>query len=113
MMLRILGSLAMMVTLLGFFSFSRNVSLQNAAARQGDQELAAGFGDNANEAFLAGLVFGGMTLALWIASFLVPRRSTSPQPRLFRCPFCNATISQQEVSNGWCEGCGKRLPLFR
>jgi uncharacterized RDD family membrane protein YckC len=26
------------------------------------------------------------------------------------CPFCNAGLQSQEVADGWCETCGKKLP---
>jgi hypothetical protein len=110
-MLRILGSVSMIGSMFCFWSWYQNLGDMSAADGQGDHKLAALFADNATEAFQAGSVFGGMTLALWIGSFLVRRRSTASQPRLVRCPSCNATVSQQEVSDGWCEGCGKRLPF--
>lgn len=28
------------------------------------------------------------------------------------CPFCNAVVPPEEVAEGWCENCGKRLPTF-
>jgi len=28
------------------------------------------------------------------------------------CPFCNAGLPPQEVVEGWCEACGKKLPPF-
>lgn len=28
------------------------------------------------------------------------------------CPFCNASLPPQEVIEGWCETCGKKLPPF-
>ena len=61
---RILGSLSMVGTMYCFTFWNGNLGLQEAADRQGDHELAAGFADNTTEAFQAGLVFGGLTLAL-------------------------------------------------
>jgi uncharacterized protein YjeT (DUF2065 family) len=29
----------------------------------------------------------------------------------FRCPVCDASLPRQEAADGWCESCGKRLPL--
>lgn len=28
------------------------------------------------------------------------------------CPVCNASLPPQEVIDGWCETCGKKLPLY-
>lgn len=28
------------------------------------------------------------------------------------CPHCNVTFSQEEVADGWCEGCGKKIPDY-
>jgi hypothetical protein len=28
----------------------------------------------------------------------------------FRCHHCDATPTEREMSDGWCDACGKRLP---
>jgi len=74
-LLRILGSLAIVLALLCFGSWNRNLQLEEAATRQGDEELAAGFADNAMAASQAGFVFGGTSVSLWVVSFFIRRRS--------------------------------------
>lgn len=37
----------------------------------------------------------------------VPRARPPSGPA---CPHCNAPLSQQEIDEGWCESCGKKLP---
>ena len=29
-----------------------------------------------------------------------------------KCPYCDATLPAQEIANGWCENCGKKIPRF-
>jgi hypothetical protein len=29
-----------------------------------------------------------------------------------KCPACDALLQPQEITDGWCESCGKRLPAF-
>src|SRR5947209_1953428 len=29
-----------------------------------------------------------------------------------QCPSCEATLSQGELTDGWCETCGKKIPLW-
>ena len=35
----------------------------------------------------------------------------SSNPLDFHCHHCNSKVSMQEVADGWCETCGKKLPL--
>jgi hypothetical protein len=28
------------------------------------------------------------------------------------CPNCNATLPSQEIAEGWCESCGKKIPVW-
>jgi hypothetical protein len=29
-----------------------------------------------------------------------------------KCPHCNAVLPQEEITAGWCENCGKRIPAY-
>lgn len=28
-----------------------------------------------------------------------------------KCPSCSAVLNQRELNEGWCNGCGKRVPM--
>lgn len=34
-----------------------------------------------------------------------------PPAVAIRCPHCNAELPDREIAEGWCDSCGKRLPL--
>jgi hypothetical protein len=34
----------------------------------------------------------------------------SPTTTEFHCYACNAAVSEEEILDGWCDACGKRLP---
>src|SRR4051794_25130655 len=44
---------------------------------------------------------------------LSTRKGDAMAPSLeFTCPHCNARPGQNEIDDGWCDSCGKRLPSW-
>ena len=41
---------------------------------------------------------------------LKPQSDSDRESAVHTCPYCHIALPPQEVANGWCETCGKKLP---
>jgi hypothetical protein len=105
--LRICGTLCgLLAVYCGFWA--NNQWKQEAVARQlGDQTGEAVHSESAAESLRAGLVFGGVSVGLWMTSFLLRRRSEAmhgrqPSSGSMACPHCGFTLP---VTASFCRNC--------